>query len=101
MSEKFKPMREEPEKREEVRQIPKFLYEENGRLITGMQGDSDVTREYEDFLKSTGRKADNLPSFLYDESGTIYMGSIDDSDVTEEWERWVKTLKPASVDEKE
>ncbi len=92
MPEKFKP--EQKEEKEQIEQLPAFLYENGGRLMTGMRGDSDVTQEYKNYLQSVGKKADTLPPFLYESGGTIYMGAIDDSNVTEDWQEWVKTLKP-------
>lgn len=86
-----------PEK-EPKEKLPAFLYESNGRLMTGMWGDADVTEEYNEYLSSVGKSADSLPSFLYESGGTIYMGAIDDLDVTEEWEEWIETLKSAEAD---
>lgn len=76
--------------------VPLFsdLYEKGGRIYSGAIEDSDVTEDYETYLRSIGKSADQLPPFLYRSgSGRILTGMHVDSDITEEWNQWVKTLK--------
>ena len=82
----------------EKEKLPDFLNEKNGRLFTTTEGDSDVTEEYENFLKAVGKSAESLPTFLYRAGISILIGLERDVDVTDNWRNWIKTLKPAEAE---
>lgn len=94
------PAKKEKAEQKEKEQLPGFLYEEDGKLITAVEGDADVTEEYESFLKASKKAADRLPPFLYRTGDSILMGLNSDIDVTDKWNSWVKSLKPAVEQEK-
>ncbi len=99
MFEKFGIPSAKKEQKEKEEQLPGFLYKENGKLITAMEGDTDVREEYENFLKAMGKSAESLPPFLHRTGSSITIGLESGVDVTNSWRNWVKTLKPAKTEE--
>ncbi|MBI2676537.1 MAG: hypothetical protein HYX21_01100 [Candidatus Yanofskybacteria bacterium] len=99
MFEKFGMSPVKKEQKEKFEKLPDFLHEENGKIMTTTEGDTDVRGEYENFLKVTGKSAESLPPFLYRAGSSIIIGLESGVDVTNSWRNWVKTLKSAKTEE--
>ncbi len=99
MFEKFNMPSVKKEQKEKFEKLPDFLHEENGKLITTTEGDTDVKEEYENFLKAVGKSANSLPPFLHRTGSSITIGLESGVDVTNSWRNWIKTLKPSKAEE--